>query len=167
MDGARRPLRAGIGLEDVATFSSISRQHVLDSIAEHDQMGAEGFLAAHGFSPSPDAQILHEGQRYDARAILAVAHRRATGRLATPEEFRSSLDQALTILSRRGFEVAGPTAARRAPVSRAARTPGAPKAPRAPRAAPQRKLKPEDIPPALCPTCFMALPATGRCDSCD
>ena len=150
----------------MATFSSISRQHVLDSISEHDEMGAEAFLAAHGFTPSPDAQILHEGQRYDARAILGVAHRLATRRLATPEEFRSSLDQALTILSRRGFEVTGASASRRAPAARATKS-SAPKAPRAPRATPQRKPKPEEAPQALCPTCFVALPATGRCDSCD
>jgi hypothetical protein len=34
--------------------------------------------------------------------------------------------------------------------------------PRAEPAAPKR----QEAPPAICPTCFMQLPASGRCDSC-
>ena len=36
---------------------------------------------------------------------------------------------------------------------------------RRPRAAP-RPVKRQEAPPAICPTCFMQLPASGRCDSC-
>ena len=142
----------------MATFSSLTQKHVLDTLAEHDELGAEAFLAAHGFEASPDSQINHEGRLYDARAILAVAHRRATGRLATPEEFRSSLGQALTILRRRGFEVSGPTTPKRPPA--------APRATRTPSASSTRKLAPEDRPAPVCPTCFVVLPATGVCDEC-
>jgi len=142
----------------VATFSSITSQHVLAAIAEHDERGAEAFLAALGFTPSSDAVIVHEGSRYDARAVLAVAHRLATGRLATPEEFRSSLDQALAVLRRRGFDVTGPTAvARRAAAPRSSRAPSAP---------PRRKTALVERPAAVCPTCSMTLPATGVCDDC-
>lgn len=141
----------------MATFSSVTSQHVLDAIAEHDERGAEAFLATHGFPPSSDAVIVHEGSRYDARAILGVAHRFATGRLATPEEFRSSLDQALAVLRSRGFEVTGPTATRRAKAPRSTRTP----APAAP-----RKAALVERPDVVCPTCAMALPATGICDDC-
>lgn len=148
----------------MATFSSVTSQHLLAAIAEHDERGAEAFLAAYGFEASTDAQILHFGRRYDARAILAVAHLRATGRIATPEEFRSSLDQALTILRRRGFDVSGPTTVtRRTPSARGTRTAGA-STPRKP-AAPRKVAEPEK-PPAVCPTCFVALPATGICDDC-
>lgn len=142
----------------MATFSSLTQQHVLDTLTEHDELGAEAFMAALGFTTSPDAQITHEGRSYDARAILAVAHRRATGRLATPEEFRSSLAQALTILRSRGFDVTGPTAAtKRAPAARATRTPSAPA---------MRKPAADDRPVTVCPTCFVVLPATGVCDEC-
>ncbi|WP_370247719.1 hypothetical protein [Nocardioides sp.] len=51
-------------------------------------------------------------------------------------------------------------AAPRAP--RAARTPAAPKAP-----APPKRVHAVDRPVAVCPRCFMALPATGLCDTCD
>ena len=29
-----------------------------------------------------------------------------------------------------------------------------------------RPLKRQEAPPAICPTCFMQLPASGRCDTC-
>jgi len=36
---------------------------------------------------------------------------------------------------------------------------------RRPRAEPTPRKRPE-APPAICPTCFMQLPASGRCDTC-
>lgn len=42
-----------------------------------------------------------------------------------------------------------------------------PKAPasRRPRAEPATRKR-QEVPPAICPTCFMQLPASGRCDTC-
>jgi hypothetical protein len=37
---------------------------------------------------------------------------------------------------------------------------------RAPRAARVTAPKRVEAPPAICPTCFMQLPASGRCDTC-
>lgn len=150
----------------MATFSSVTSQHLLRAIAEHDAVGPEDFLAAHGFTASDDVVLVHEGRRYDARAVMAVAHRHATGRLATPEEFRSSIDQAVTILRRRGFDVTGATASRPAPVRKAAtrsasRTSGTSGTSRTP-----RRPAASDVAPAICPTCSMSLPATGICDDC-
>ena len=53
--------------------------------------------------------------------------------------------------------------------ARAAAPPAAPRtttkaAPR-PRAEPAARKR-EEAPPAICPTCFMQLPASGRCDNC-
>lgn len=146
----------------MATFSSVSAQHVLQAIAEHDDRGPEAFLAAHGYTPSPDAVILHEGRQYDARAVMAVAHRYATGLIVRPEEFRSSLDQALLVLRRRGFEVLGPGG--RGTTTRASRSSRAGAASASPRGT-SRRTAPEPA-PKLCPTCQTALPATGVCDWC-
>ena len=33
----------------VATFSSVTRQHILQAIAEHDTRGSEHFLGVYGF----------------------------------------------------------------------------------------------------------------------
>lgn len=157
----------------MATFSAVTRQHLLQAIAEHDERGSESFLGVYGFTPVPDLQLVHEGRSYDSTAILGVAHRFATGRLATSDEFHDDLAAVAAVLRRRGFDVTGPavaTATSPAPARRA--TAGRTTSPRAatPRAAgrttPTRRSA-EERPPVICPTCFTTLPATGICDTCD
>lgn len=158
-----RPQAADI-LGGVATFSSVTARHVLQAIAEHDDRGTENFLGLYGFSPTPGYALVHEGRSYDPAAVLGVAHRYATGRAATAEEFRDGLGAAVALLRRRGFEVTEPAkAAAPARRSAATRTPRT-TTPRQP-AAPRRPVVVER-PTAICPTCSMALPATGVCDSC-
>jgi len=141
----------------VATFSSLSSQNVLQAIAEYDSRGSAGFLDVYGFEPFPGYALVHEGRSYDLRAVVGVAHRFATGRLATSEEFGSSTASAIAILRKRGFDVTEPAVAvRAAPV----------RAPRAPRAPAVRKPAVREAAPAICPTCLMTLPATGVCDEC-
>ncbi len=155
----------------MATFSSVTQQHVLQAIAEYDDRGGEQFLALYGFEPAPAYAILHEGREYDARAVLGVAHRFATGRMATSDDFHG-MDAAVTLLRRRGFEVTDPYAAA-APAAAPARAPRS-STPRAPRTTTPRTTAPratrtparEERPLAICPTCFQALPATGVCDNC-
>ena len=154
----------------MATFSSVTRQHVLQALAEYDSRGVDEFLAVYGFPPSPLYPLHHEGRSYDSRAVLGVAHRFATGRLATPDEFESGgMDGAVAILRRRGFEVVEPAAAVRPPVTRT-RTPrtAAARGLRTPavRTPAARAIAARDNPPALCPTCSLTLPATGVCDNC-
>lgn len=138
----------------VATFSSVTRQHMLQAIAEHDSRGSENFLGVYGFEASGGPTIVHEGHRYDCAAIVGVAHRYATGRTALAEEFDAG---ALKVVRNRGFEVdepGGKKAPRRAqPAVRTAT------------AATRRPAAPERV-AALCPTCSMTLPATGICDYC-
>jgi hypothetical protein len=143
----------------VATFSSVTRQHVLQALAEYDARGGEEFLDVYGFRPSRGHTLVHEGRRYDSKAILGVAHRFATGRLATSEEFSGDMQGAVAILRKRGFEVSEPTSASasratRPRTSHTARTPVA------------RSTAARETPPAICPTCSMTLPATGVCDDC-
>ena len=143
----------------MATFSSVTRQHVLQALAEYDTRGEEQFLDVYGFRPDPDYALLLDDRSYDLTAVLGVAHRFATGRLATSNEVGSNMSGAVAILRKRGFEVTEPAVAFRAPQPRVTR----PRATRTPvvRAAPTR-----EAPPATCPTCFMTLPATGICDEC-
>ncbi len=146
----------------VATFSAVTRQHVLQAIAEHDDRGGEAFLGVYGFEPSTGSALVHEGKTYDAQAILGVAHKYATGRLATSEDFSGGRQSTAPILRKHGFEVTGPAGAPVAPPA----TRGAP-APRrrAQPAAARRVAVPELVAP-VCPTCSMTLPATGVCDDC-
>lgn len=138
------------------------RQHVLQALAEYDSRGGDEFLAVYGFAPSPEYTLSHEGRTYDATAVLGVAHRFATGRLATPDEFRSGMQGAVAILRKRGFEVSEPAAAVRAAGVRAPRTPRTPAA----RTTTTRSTAAREVAPAICPTCSMTLPATGICDTC-
>ncbi|MFC8921868.1 hypothetical protein [Cellulosimicrobium sp. NPDC057127] len=144
----------------MATFSAVTRQHILAAIAEHDDRGAENFLGVYGFTPSVRETLDHDGRTYDAKAILGVAHRHATGRVATADELAGGKVDAVTILRKHGFDATGPVAP--PPPAPARRTSSAP---RARTATPRRAPEPEK-PPAVCPTCFMTLPATGICDSC-
>jgi len=145
----------------VATFSSVTRQHVLQALSEYDARGGEEFLEVYGFEPSPGYNLVHEGRSYDSKAILGVAHRFATGRLAPSEEFHGGMQAAVAILRKRGFEVSEPASVTRAV---AARAPRATRAPVARRPVPRTAAR--EIPAAICPTCSMTLPATGRCDEC-
>jgi len=150
----------------VATFSSLTRLHVLQALAEYDTRGPEEFLEVYGFVPSPDHTLVHEGHRYDAKAVLGVAHRFATGRLATSDEVDSGMPGAVAILRKRGFEVSEP-ASRTIPArtSGSART-SSPRAPRTTAAPTRRSTAVREAPVAICPTCSMTLPATGICDDC-
>ena len=149
----------------MATFSAVTRQHILAAIAEYDDRGAENFLGVYGFTRSVRETLEHEGRPYDAKAVLAVAHRHATGRAATAEEFSGGKVDAVTILRKRGFEASGPVTAAPAPAERARRTAAAPRTRAASRTTARRAAEPEK-PAPVCPSCFMTLPATGVCDSC-
>jgi hypothetical protein len=63
-----------------------------------------------------------------------------------------------------GLEDAELTARLRADVSPTA-TRAKSAAPRRPRAEPAARKR-QEAPPVICPTCFMQLPASGRCDNC-
>lgn len=146
----------------VATFSAVTRQHILKALAEYDDRGKDAFLGVYGFQASPGGTLVHEDKAYDAKAVLGVAHRYATGRVAMAEELEGGKVDPVAILRKHGFEVAGAPKASAAAPKRAVRTPRA----AAPKAAPTRRPAPEDRPLAICPTCFTALPATGVCDEC-
>ena len=141
----------------VATFSSVTRQHILQAIAEHDSRGSEHFLGVYGFEASGGPTIVHDGASYDCAAVIGVAHRYATGRTALAEEFD---DGAIKVVRNRGFDVVEPGAAR------APRRAPAPKRTPAAKPAPTRRPTQPERPTAMCPTCFMTLPATGICDNC-
>lgn len=145
----------------MATFSSVTRHNVLQAIAEYDERGGEEFLDLYGFAPVPGYALVHEGRSYDSRAVLGVAHRFATGRLATSDEFHGGMQDAVAILRKRGFEVTLPASAPRPVPVKATRT-------RTPavRSTTSRSTAPREAPAAICPTCLMTLPATGICDDC-
>ncbi|MCX6395714.1 MAG: hypothetical protein NTV23_04465 [Propionibacteriales bacterium] len=139
----------------------MSRINVLTAIRNHDEEGPGPFLAGLGFETSSDELLIERGRRYDARAILAYAHGKATGEFLTAEDivlpslqvltdlgfsvvFRSELDRPKTVTKPR---------ARATGTSRATKTT-------------TTRGKPEPV-VKLCPTCFTQLAMSGNCDYCD
>lgn len=160
-------------------WNLVGKQHVLAAIAECDRIGGREFLQRYRFGRAKASTLWHRGQEYDSRAILGVAYLHATGRAATSADLAGDEAGAASALTGLGFDVVvdeeALEASTRARPRKAAGASGATKAPRAPRApraaaaAPPepRRVARSDRPVNVCPTCFMAIPATGLCDNCD
>lgn len=54
-------------------LGEITRRGVDLAIAQFDDLGREAFLAKHEFDPSRHYFVVHEGRRYDSKAIAAAA----------------------------------------------------------------------------------------------
>jgi hypothetical protein len=103
--------------------------------------------------------LVERGKRYDARALLAYAHGKATGSYLGPDDV--SYDS-LSVLTDLDFKVVSRGELDRPKPAATARQP---RAPRATRTASTR-TRPEPV-VKLCPTCFMQLSVVGTCDNCD
>ncbi|WP_279635957.1 hypothetical protein [Kitasatospora cheerisanensis] len=90
------------------TRGMISRQSVLRAIEEFDELGRELFLDRYGFGRARDYLLVHEGRRYDSKAVAGVAHKYEYGRALTSGEFSGGLHAAVRWLRRAGFQVASP-----------------------------------------------------------
>lgn len=145
------------------SLAQVSRINVLTAIRDHDLQGAGPFLEALGFEGPGDEVVLVRGKRYDARALLAYAHGKATGDVLDPEQISVASLQVLTDLE---FTVASRAELDR-PTSAATRTRVAGSGTRVARAAaPTARSRPEPV-VALCPSCFTQLSVTGVCDFCE
>lgn len=58
-----------MGLSDIT-----DRRAVLSAIAEFDELGRDRFLAKYGFGRSRGYWLVHDGKRYDSKAIVGAAH---------------------------------------------------------------------------------------------
>ena len=135
-------------------WNVVDRPHVLAAIAECDRLGSKEFLRRHGFGRARAYMLWHRGEEYDSKAILGVAYLHATGRPATSEEFSGGETGAAKVLRELGFDVV----AQEEPVSTSSRRSALPK---------PRKTATKEPAIKVCPTCHMALPASGVCDFCD
>ncbi|WP_214625696.1 hypothetical protein [Sphingobium nicotianae] len=93
---------------------SLVRQDVLNAIAEFDASGREAFLERYGFNGARDYFLIHEGRRYDSKAIAAVANKWAAGgggQALTALELSGGRTDAAKRLRELGFEVTEPTGA--------------------------------------------------------
>lgn len=84
---------------------AITRESVLKTVAEYDQLGREAFLETYHFGKARSYVLVHEGRQYDSKAIAGVAHKWDQGRALAPDEFSGGKDHAAAWLKRLGFRV--------------------------------------------------------------
>jgi len=87
-------------------LSDITRDAVLQAIGECDRLGQDGFLARFGFDRARQYLLVHDGKRYDSKAIVGAAHGFLRGeRALTAGEFSGGEATIGRLLRRLGFTV--------------------------------------------------------------
>ena len=84
---------------------AISRDDILKAMQEYDELGGPEFLKRYGFKTARKFLILHEGKKYDSKAIAAVAHQYQHGRPLTWKELSGGNGHAVEWLKREGFQI--------------------------------------------------------------
>ncbi|MFC5825252.1 HNH endonuclease [Nonomuraea insulae] len=86
-------------------LSDLDRGMVLTTIEEYDQLGRDAFLKRYGYHEARDYFIIHNGHRYDSKAIAGVAHRGVGGRALRAAEFSGGAATVGRTLGHLGFLV--------------------------------------------------------------
>lgn len=139
-------------------WSAVTRAHVLAALKEYDDLGDREFRRRYGFGRAKATSLWHDGREYDPHAVLGVAAYRATGTPSAGEELPGDEHGSAQLLSALGFDVVVDEEALASQRSRRAKPT---------RQARSRPAATRDATPKVCPTCHMALPASGVCDFCD
>jgi 5-methylcytosine-specific restriction protein A len=86
--------------------NDITAKEVLLAIAEYDRLGQEEFLNLHGFDPARQYFLVHDGKRYDSKAIVGVAHGYLEGEDSlAASEFSGGKATVVPLLQNLGFTV--------------------------------------------------------------
>jgi hypothetical protein len=100
-----------IAVQLAVAYTDVTREAVLAAIAEYDQLGQEEFLHRYGFDHARRYVLVHDGKRYDSKAIVGVAHRFLPGQDAlAASEFSGGKATVGQHLGQLGFHVEEGTA---------------------------------------------------------
>lgn len=138
----------------MVAWTAVKRQHVLAAIHEYDEVGQDAFLDRYGFAPSREYVLRYAENSYDSQAVLGAALGQATGTPATSAQFSGAKSGAAKVLRDLEFEVLSPEKDDTVAVVPTTSFPN------------QRRATGIEPVVATCPTCFLALPASGICDDC-
>lgn len=85
----------------------VTREGVLQAVAEFDRLKRDAFLERYGFGPSRRYFLAHAGTLYDSKAIVGVAHGYSFdgAKPLRSEEFSGGEQTVKTMLEALGFEV--------------------------------------------------------------
>ncbi len=101
-------VKMGWGLWRLSDLSEKSA--VLQAMAEYDQLGRDAFLARYGYGPARSFFVVHDGKRYDSKALagVAVGKQFPTSGPLTASEFSGGEATVKAKLEQLGFELVGP-----------------------------------------------------------
>lgn len=88
----------------------LTRDAVLKTLAEFDELGRELFLSRYKFGKAKSYFLVHDGKPYDSKAIAGVAQKHLGERALTTSDFSGGEVQVARGLRELGFEVTGPDA---------------------------------------------------------
>ena len=154
----------------MSLLNSIDRDHVLTALDTWDAAGGANYMLVRGGVSTH--VLLHHGKEYDAAAIAGIAHGLATGRTLAPQDIPGGAAGASKHLTRLGFLIrADSPPSERVPGTRA-RTPrsstaSGSRSTRSTGTPRPTRVAATDRPVTLCPRCYIAVPASGICDTCD
>lgn len=89
-------------------LSDLTREAVLSAIAEHDQLGREGFQLKYGFKDAKRYFLIHDGRPYDSKAIAGVAHKYVPGtggQILYSNDFTGGKSSVVARLRKLGFKI--------------------------------------------------------------
>ncbi|MFG2018264.1 hypothetical protein [Actinomadura geliboluensis] len=86
-------------------LSPITREAVLDAMAECDHIGRDRFLERYGFERARRYFLHHDGVHYDSKAIVGVAYRHVAGRPLAADEFSGGQQTVARLLKRLDFKM--------------------------------------------------------------
>ncbi|MGI5155080.1 HNH endonuclease [Microbispora sp. CA-102843] len=89
-------------------LSDLRRDMVLAAIEEFDRLGREEFLEKYGYREARGYFLIHQGRRYDSKAIAGVAHRDVAGHPLRASEFSGGAATVARALADLGFTVTTP-----------------------------------------------------------
>ena len=89
----------------MVTWNLVTRDDVLNAIADYDKLGPEAFFAAHGFAPATTYDLLWDERRYPPKAVLGAAYEFAVGQRLASADFEGGKSGAVRVLERLGFTV--------------------------------------------------------------
>jgi putative restriction endonuclease len=86
-------------------LGDITREAVLNAVAEHDRLGDKAFRATYGFGPARRYVLSLDGRTYSSKAIAGAAHRYVTGVPLRAAEFSGGEATVVARLTSLGFAI--------------------------------------------------------------
>ncbi len=88
----------------MSIHDTLTRQSILDAIAECVRLGHDQFLRVYGFGKARTYYLVYEGKYYDSKAIVGVAHEFAHGKALKYDQFHGGVPVE-RILKKLNFQV--------------------------------------------------------------